>query len=204
MSQSHASSLVMRQKAVTLLAAGKLQIQEIAKQVGVSEKTLANWRADAAFKQELKLAANAWRGKARNEGISDKDRRLRASNNDHARLESLMNQRARSPEMQGVTGGDTGLLTISYKMKSMGEGKGSEAQPEYSFDAAVIEKRMALREEVAIALGHIKLKPKMDIQVGAVNMTVLMAKINAGHERVAKAKAERDARRAATRELPGS
>lgn len=168
-----------RRKAVVLVADGKGS-DEIAKELGLCRRTITTWRGEKQFQADVHTHKNAWRGKARNEGIADKDTRLRYANDEHKRLRAVMLARAVDPQFAGVPGGETGLLTVTYKMQSMGEGKGSEAKPEFQLDAALLERTQALRDEVAIAKGEIKLKPKADTGANVVNINILMAELDLG------------------------
>ena len=49
-------------------------------------------------------------------GIADKDKRLDALNDRWQKLQQLMNERAASPEMQNVVGGNTGIVYIRRRV----------------------------------------------------------------------------------------
>jgi transposase-like protein len=179
-----------KQRAAELVAAGKLTREAIAKETGVTPRTIGTWKSETEFQRLVHEAKNAWRAKARDDGIADRDLRIRHANDEHKRLRGVILARAKDPQMQGAPGGKTGLLTVSYKMQSMGKDSPSEAVPEYAVDTGMLTQLRALREEVAVAKGESQPKP---VEVsGTVTVNVLIDKINAGWARVAAAKAERD------------
>jgi putative insertion element HTH domain-containing protein len=178
-----------RQKAAELVAAGKLTLDQIATETGVSRRTIAGWKNDKEFQAAVKQIKNAWRVKARGDGIADLDLRLRSRNDLHKRLLAVIAQRAKDPQFKDVPGGDTGLLTVTYKMQSQGEGKGSTAVPEYAIDTGLLDALTELKEHQAIEKGEWKAKVEYS---GSVDINVLMDRINAGRKRVADEKVARD------------
>jgi len=165
------------------LAAGKL-----AKEIGVSRRTINTWRGDKAYQAAVRTARTELRAKVRSTGIADKDMRLRHANDEHKRLRAVILQRAKL--MKDVPGGgDTGMLCVTYKMQSLGEGQGSEAKPEYAVDTALLERTQALREEVATAKGELKQRPKHTEGAVSVTYAQFVTILNGARDRAAKAKA---------------
>jgi DNA-binding XRE family transcriptional regulator len=147
-----------KQKAAQLVAAGKLTQEQIAAEVGVCRRTVCDWKQDPEFLAAVKVARNAWRGKAQTQGLADRDFRLRSRNDRHRRLRALIEQRAKDPQFEGVAGGNTGLLTVTYKMQSQGEGLGSAKVPEYAVDTGLLAEMLELEEHSAIDSGQWKEK----------------------------------------------
>ncbi len=191
-----------QQNAALLVATGKLTIPHIAKRVGVSQRTVSKWKNDPEFLAEVRKAANAWRPKARREGVADQDARLRDLNDRYKRLRAVIHQRAKDPQMKKAPGGKTGLLCVTYKMQSLGEGRGSKAIPEYSVDTGLLTAMLAIEEHTAIEMGQWNPKtPKAGDQIISITQ-IMIERLHAGRQRVADEKERRDA--ASRSLLPGS
>lgn len=171
--------------AAALVAKGKATADEIAVKAGVSRRTIQSWKKDKEFQAEVHREKNAWREKARTQGTSDQDFRLRALNDRHTRLRALMVERGKDPTMQHVPGWKTGLLKATFKMQHMGGDKESTRVDEYQVDSAMLDSFLAIEEHVAIQTGQ--WRPKV-VNEGEVSINIIMAKINAGRQRVAEAK----------------
>jgi len=180
-----------KSKAAELIAAGKLTHEQIGKEVAVTRRTLSTWKAEAEFQALVAEFKNIWRERARTLGIADPDMRLRAANDEHKRLRAVITQRAKL--MKKIPGGgNTGLLTVTYKMKSLGEGLGTEAVPEFRVDVGLLERLRELRDEVAIAKGEHKPKP---VDPDEISLEESIETLLAGRKRAAEAAARRESAR---------
>lgn len=185
-----------KRNAAALVAARKLTIPEIAKQVGVSKRTVSLWKADPEFQAEVTLAANAWRGKARTKGAADRDARLRDLNDRYKRLRAVIQERARSEEMRNVPGGRTGLLCVQYRNLSHWEFYGedrfwvTERVAEYKVDVGMLAEMREIEQHVATEMGEWNTKV---VHSGQMDINVLMDRLNAGRKRVADEKVAREA-----------
>lgn len=174
------------------MAAGKLTLQEIAKQAGVALRTVSAWKKDADFQTEVRRLQNTWRAGVRGTGVADQEVRLRDRNDRYKRLRAVIQARAKDPQMKKAPGGTTGLLTVTYKMQSMGEGRGSAAVPEYSVDTGLLQEMREIEDAVAAELGQQATEP---VSATATAQAVsIIERLHAGRERVRKAEEERKAR----------
>ena len=176
-------------KAAEQVARKKLTAQQIADETGVSRRTIETWKKEKEFQGAVKAARNDWRAKAKTAGIADPDFRLRARNDRHKRLMAVMNAWGASDAMKDVPGGRTGLVRVTYKMRSLGEGLGSEQTPEYFIDKDALDSMLELEEHEAIETGAWKAKVEHS---GSVDINDLMDRINAGRKLVADEKVARD------------
>lgn len=176
-----------RLKAAALDAPGKLTAVEIAEQVGVSTRTVFNWRhSNAEYQAEVRRLQDEWRWRARNRGIADQDERLRDLNDRHRRLRAVIQQRARDPQMKDVPGGRTGLLTVKWKLITRMDNsvdppvKVTEPLPEYEVDTGLLAEMRAIEVNTAIEMGQWKTKTEhsetktMDATPEAVALAKLM------------------------------
>lgn len=154
-----------QQRAAELLGSGKSK-QKIADEVGISVRTLFQWlQSNAPFQAAVE---RIWRERARTGGMSDADMRLRSLNDLDRRLSAVIQQRSKDPGMKSVPGGNTGLMTVRYKMLSRMDNSGekpvrvSEPVPEYLVDTGLIAELRAVKVQIAIETGQ--WKPKSVIE----------------------------------------
>ena len=107
-----------KQERASLLAAqDELPDTEIARQCAITRRTLTRWRGQAEFQRRTaehrKLCQRACEALF---GIADKEKRLDALNDRWQKLQQFMNERAASPEMQNVVGGNTGIVYIRRRV----------------------------------------------------------------------------------------
>ena len=107
-----------KQERASLLAAqDELPDTEIARQCAITRRTLTRWRGQAEFQRRTaehrKLCQRACEALF---GIADKEKRLDALNDRWQKLQQFMNERAASPEMQNVLGGNTGIVYIRRRV----------------------------------------------------------------------------------------
>jgi hypothetical protein len=179
-----------KQKAIEMVANNRHTSEQIAKECHVTRRTITTWKADPLFQQAVKDRRVAWRHKARTEGPSDQDSRLRDVRSLRNRLWDAITKRGASEEMKDVPGGKSGLVCVTYKMQSMGEGLGSSKVPEYRIDSPVVDTLLRLYEHAATEKGQWQQKVEHS---GSISIEETMAILRAGRQRVADAKAERDA-----------
>jgi len=171
-------------EAARLVARGRTTLVEIAQLVGVSRRTIANWKANRAFRAEVARMDQAWRDRARKTGIGDPDRRLLRINERWRKLQTVIEERAKDPQMQDVPGGKTGLLTVTYKTRTLVDYSGekpersTELVPEYEVDTGMLAEMRQLEEHAAIHEGQWKKKidvekrSKLDVDVSPEAMTL--------------------------------
>ena len=173
--------------AAVLLSQGKMPAVQIIKTVGISARTFYLWKQQPEFQAQVRTLGNEWREIARNQGMADQDARLRDLNDRHRRLRAVIQQRARDPKMQGVPGGNTGALCVTYKMRATGEAGKSEKITEYQVDTALFAEMRHIEEHIAMELGQWKqLAPAEPANAGN-NLSITIAYLNAGRDRVALA-----------------
>jgi hypothetical protein len=168
-----------KQLAARLVAKNKTSV-EIAQQCGVSGRTVFLWKADKQFQAEVTRVREQWRETVRNQGTADQDFRLRSLNDRHERLRRVIEERSQSPEFQNAAGGKTGLLTVTYKMQSIGDGE-SSAIPEYAVDTGLLAEMRAIEIQAATEMGQWKTRTEHEEKkvttIDATPAAVLLAMI---------------------------
>ncbi len=177
-----------RQHAAKLVADRKQTVPAIAEAVGCSPRTINTWKGEADFIAMVESLRVAWRAKAHDGGISDTDWAIRHIQDRHTRLRAIIEARAKDPEHRKAPGGKTGMLTITYKMRAMGDKLGHEMVPEYAFDAALNEAMLAAEVEVQTLLG----KYKQKVEVAVTGVMSIIERLHSGRKRVADEKAQHD------------
>lgn len=78
-----------------LVAQDRLTNARIAARVGISLRTLDNWKADPEFKAEVDRHLEAWQQQVFERGIADRRRRVYRQNDRWRRLQAVIEQRAK-------------------------------------------------------------------------------------------------------------
>ncbi len=159
-----------RETAALLVAQDELTDAQIAKEVGVSRKTLAEWKLRSEFRARVDQLVADIREGLRRRGIVEKQNRVDALNDRWQRLQQLIEERAEDPLLAHVPGGKTGLIVAKpilakVYQEVVGE-KGEEGDEvlvslkktvivyEYAVDAAVLKEMRATEEQAAKELGQ--------------------------------------------------
>ena len=125
--------------------------------------------------------------------INTKEGRMVDIDQSHQGLQTIMEERAAAYADDPY--GRTGLFNRTFKIR------GTREHPvifeQYTLDHRLLRERSKLRKEASILARHFEKRGKAP---GQVSLEELMLKIQQGNERVAKCRAEREARKTAERE----
>jgi hypothetical protein len=138
--------------AAALVAQEKLTEVEIAKKVGVSRRSLQNWKTEPEFQAEVRKHYDAWRDHLMERGVASKERRLYRLNDRWRRLQTVIDERAKDPRFQNVAGGKTGALC--YTVKTVGSGTDARVVPIYEVDVGLFREIREIEAQAAQELGH--------------------------------------------------
>lgn len=144
-----------RQHAAKLVA-DKKTVPAIAEAVGCSPRTINTWKADPEFRALVEKIQSAWREKANSRGIADVDFVYRNLQDRHVRLRAIIEARAKDKDLRQAPGGRTGLLTVTWKMRTLGDKMGQEAIPEYAVDTGLLEEMREIEVQMQTHLGNWK------------------------------------------------
>jgi hypothetical protein len=145
------SKLTVRQRRATVLVAeDQLTDEEIAREVGITRRTLAIWKNQLLFVECVRQAgADLWNAAMRR-GIARRDRRLAALQKVHNRLLAVIEARAADPDMKSIPGGSTGLIVRKPVTSA-----GTVAGYEYAVDTGTIAEIRKVQELAAKELGQL-------------------------------------------------
>jgi hypothetical protein len=142
-----------QQKAAMLVAQGASNGQ-VAAEVGVSLRTIVNWKRDAGFQAAVDGALRPWLDQMRAREIADREKRLERLNADRLRLMHIRDARAQDPAVQAIPGGKTGLVIRCGRRKLDLLGQVIEETEEYKVDYRMLERLESMEEQAARDLGQ--------------------------------------------------
>lgn len=163
----------VRQRAASLLADDELTDNEIAAQCGVTRQTLARWKLVPVFAARVAELSREMGDAASRYAVSRRVRRLRGYDERRDKLLAVVEERGADPSMQGIPGGQTGLLVRT--VKSIGGGDNAQVVEEYTVDTGLLKELRELEKQAAQEAGQwidkrefsgsIELRPVTTIEV---------------------------------------
>lgn len=140
-----------QEQAAALVAQDTLTDEAIAAEVGIRRATLHAWKQKIpAFNDRVAKLRAEFAEVARKHAIFTVEGRVKEYADRHARLKSVIEQRA---ERGGdAAGADTGLLVRTYK--SIGTGENAYAQEEWAVDTGMLREMRELEKQAAQDLGQ--------------------------------------------------
>ena len=151
-----------KEKAVLLLAQGKMGPKAIAKKIGVSRPVLYLWRKTPEFKQRVNNLHRRIRVAICRHGIAVMEYRVRALQDRWMRMQRVITERAADPAMKAIPGGSTGMLSRWVKTLVSPDGKSTIMEEEYRFDAALCTELRADEKQAGQELGQWSEKHEYD------------------------------------------
>lgn len=137
-------------KAIPLVALDGQTDEAIAAEIGVTTRTLRNWKRQPAFAGEVQGLRDEFAAVARREAIMTVEGRVKEYAARHERMRLVIDQRAAAGG--DVPGAGTGLLVKTYK--AIGSGESAFAQPEWSVDTGLLREMRELEKQAAQDLGQ--------------------------------------------------
>lgn len=139
-------------KALLLLVDDELSDEQIARQCGVTRRTLSNWKLNSDFDGAYHAAIAEYSARARSRKYALMFRRVDALNRKIALLDQVFAERGADPAMAGIPGGKTGLVVRQLKM--IGTGHNAEVVEEYAIDTGGLKIWQSLLDTVRDEMGQ--------------------------------------------------
>lgn len=160
-----------RERAASLVASDYLSDKEIARAVGITERTLERWKTQPAFRDRVASLIDAFRRSVEGKTIADKEARMEAYYQRWIKLHSIVAERGTGEEMVDAPGGKTGYLTCVLRV--IGYGDNAERIEEFAVDTGLLRELRELEKQAAIEAGHWKERMELDLKVakGYVNIS---------------------------------
>ncbi len=151
------------EEAALLVAEDKLTDVAIAERLGVSKRTLEDWKRDPFFRGKLDEMISDIRATLMRHGIARLDRRLARLNKTWNDLQAVIE--ARAEELAGeAAGAETGLIVLQEK--GVGNGDNFRVLQEYVVDPVILSELRALEMQAAKELGQWIDKKSSDLTTG--------------------------------------
>lgn len=148
-------------EAVMLVAEDKLADVKIAEMLGISKRTLEDWKKEELFLERLDVVITEFRNVLLRHGIARHDRRLARLNKTWEALQTIIEEREGEVD---APGGDTGLIIMQEK--GVGGGDNFRLIKEYGLDAAILAELRALEMQAAKECGQWVDKKQTDLTTG--------------------------------------
>jgi hypothetical protein len=153
------------ERAALLVAQDSLSDEKIADELGISRKTLHNWKTDAAFVERVNQIVAEIQEKIVARGIAEKQNRIDALNRRHKLMEEVIGARAKN--LSSVPGGGkTGLLV--RQVKGIGKGEQFQVIEEYAVDTGLLKEMREHEKQAAIEVGQWSEKHELTGKNGGV------------------------------------
>lgn len=142
-----------------LLAQGRLTVDEIAQEVGVSPRTIDTYKADPAVRGEVAKLLQESGEELKKFLLGHKNRRLLDLQRMYDVLWDTLRERARDPRVQGVAGGRHGVTVAEPWRVVSGKPDGdTPGKPKlirrYRIDLALFQEMREIQKQAAIELGQ--------------------------------------------------
>jgi hypothetical protein len=137
-------------KAVPLVALDEQSDEAIASGLGITTRTLRNWKRQSAFEEQVQALREEFAAIARREAIMTVEGRVAEYALRHERMHSVIEKRAAAGG--DAPGADTGLLVKSFK--AIGSGESAYAAVEWSVDTGLLREMRELEKQAAQDLGQ--------------------------------------------------
>jgi hypothetical protein len=135
------------------VANDRLTDEAITQLLGISRRTLGNWKNRPPFIFRVEEIKEETSAKLAKRGIREKERRIDELIERHTILKTIAEERGRAAEMDGVPGGRTGWIVRQERM--IGVGKNAEKIVEYKTDIAGMAEMRNIEDKVARELGQL-------------------------------------------------
>lgn len=99
-----------QEQAAVLVAVGELTTEEIAAEIGVTDRTIYNWKSEDVFKARVEENKEEIRKRVFSEGIADLSNRVRRYNKRWNQIDQIFRERSQEPLDILQPGVSTGLL----------------------------------------------------------------------------------------------
>jgi hypothetical protein len=137
-----------KKRAARLVAQGNLTRDEICAQVPCGPESLWRWKKQPRFMAKVHKLQEAIGVNEASSVLALRVRRMSRLNRRAEKMDRVIEARAADPKMQGVPGGDTGLLTVDQKTVA------GVATPIYSVDTALLRELRETEKQAAIEAGQ--------------------------------------------------
>jgi hypothetical protein len=141
-----------REQAAQLVAEDRFPDTKIAEICEISEACLSKWKKRPEFAERVKELTAVYGDRVLKFGLARRERRLAVLSDVHEKILTLIDARAKDPEMAAIPGGPTGLLVKTNKLSRVG--KALQVYEEFKADVGLLKELRAIEEQAARELGQ--------------------------------------------------
>ncbi len=149
-------------RAAQLVAEDRLTNEEIAEECCVARRTIDRWKTHPDFLARVDELIEAFRRTSERVAIAQRGRRVAALNDRWHRMRRVIEERAASEDMQGIPGGETGLLV--HQVKGIGRGENFQVVHEYVVDDGLLGELRAHERQAAQELDQWTERHDVDVR----------------------------------------
>lgn len=143
-------------KVAGLLAIGEHTDAEIAVEVGVTDRTIRNWKRKPEIQEKTARLKEAILAETErqiiSQGFARKAQRIKRYNDRLELLDQVREERAADPAMADIPGGTTGLIVKT--LKSVGFGENNMLVSEYGVDVPTLRETREIEKQMSMELGQ--------------------------------------------------
>ncbi len=154
-----------KELAVQCVAEGRDTEEQIATKVGVTSRTIRNWKRRPEFKDRQRALAQERWAVASRVSIGKRLYRVRALQEQYNAAREVVAARAADPAMADVPGGKTGLVVRA--VKRVGEGEAARDVELLEVDVALLAEMRETLAQAADELGHWEQMAASVVEAGA-------------------------------------
>ena len=142
-----------RERAAILLAEDRLSDRQIAEELGISRMSLARWKKNPRLAARVEELDAIMCEQALKHGIARRETGIAVQHEMQSKLLTVIAERAKDAELQGVPGGKTGL--VCKTVKGIGKGDDFRVVEVFETDTPTVKALLALHEQAAKEMGQI-------------------------------------------------
>jgi hypothetical protein len=141
-----------KEHVATLLAEDRFPDRRIADIVGVTSRTIDNWKTEPEMQARVAELTKQFSDRVLKFGLARRERRLQVLCDMHDRILDVIDARAADESLKNAPGAKTGLMTLT--IRSVGYGPKARMVPEYAVDTATLRELRAVQEQISKELGQ--------------------------------------------------
>lgn len=140
------------EKAIELLADGRLRYDQVIEQIGIGRTTFYRWRSDPAFMARVRARREEIASAIYDRGAAIRHRRVETYCELWDGLVRVLEERAKDPTVQKIPGGKTGHVLMTFK--GVGQGQAARVIPVAHVDLGIVDRIQELGKQIAQELGQ--------------------------------------------------
>ena len=139
-------------QAAQYVAEDSLKDEQIAEKLNIGRTTLHRWKLLPEFESRVQHIRDVYADRALNHGLAKKEKRLADLDEVYGKIQTVIAERANSPDLANIPGGKTGI--VAKTLKGIGKGEDYQVVEVYEVDTPLIKEIRAIHQQYAEELGQ--------------------------------------------------